>query len=146
MEYAKYYNATNIAKEMFKNKELNDYTEENLKGVFVCNDSNDFWICRLLEGYNDEYEKVDGLWLIERNKINKFDLLSYIEEKENKNFCVSNKRELHEVLSKLNVKHIIKTVIKMDDNECLMNWDNKECLSYEECIEVLEDGNEILKI
>ena len=69
MEFAKYYNVSDIVDTMMEKKEIDCYPtgEDKYKGVYVCEDSNDFWISRILKGYNEEYEKDDDMYLVERN-------------------------------------------------------------------------------
>ena len=54
MEFAKYYNASNLVEEMQKAEEIDCYPTDNDKfeGVYVCMDTNDFWISRINKGYN----------------------------------------------------------------------------------------------
>lgn len=54
MEFAKYYNASHLVEEMQKAKEIDCYPTDNDKfeGVYVCMDTNDFWISRINKGYN----------------------------------------------------------------------------------------------
>ena len=65
MEFAKYYNASDIVDNMMEKKEIDCYPtgEDKFLGVYVCEDSNDFWISRILKGYNEEYERDDNMYL-----------------------------------------------------------------------------------
>ncbi len=58
MEFAKYYNVSNLVEEMQKLEEIDCYPTDNGKfeGVYICMDTNDFWISRINKGYNEEYE------------------------------------------------------------------------------------------
>ena len=85
MEFAKYYNVSDIVDNMMEKKEIDSYPtgEDKFLGVYVCEDSNDFWISRILKGYNEEYERDDNMYLVERNKID--NCMNYME----RNFQIS---------------------------------------------------------
>lgn len=82
MEFAKYYDVSNIVEDMMNKKEVDCYPtgEDKYKGVYVCEDSNDFWISRILKGYNEEYEKDDDMYLVERNKIDIYEVMYKLHE------------------------------------------------------------------
>ena len=82
MEFAKYYNVSNLVEEMQKAEEIDCYPTDNDKfeGVYVCMDTNDFWISRINKGYNEEYEREDGKYLVERNKISIYDVMDKLHE------------------------------------------------------------------
>ncbi len=107
LEFAKYYDITTFAK-AHNGLNYNDYEK-----IFVCVDVNDYWIARIMKDINDEYEREEGKFLIERQNIAK-------EKKDG----IHSARQLKKVL----------------DEDDLSNWDNYECDSIEECIEVLDGG------
>lgn len=39
--------------------------------AFICQDVNDYWLVRILKGYNEDYEKDEDSSLMERDKIAK---------------------------------------------------------------------------
>ena len=82
MEFAKYYNVSDIVDNMMEKKEIDCYPtgEDKFLGVYVCEDSNDFWISRILKGYNEEYERDDNMYLVERNKIDIYDVMDKLHE------------------------------------------------------------------
>lgn len=93
--------------------------------VWVCRDTHDYWIAKVHENLNDEYESEEGTWLIERNKID------------------------HEHIGS-NSPTDLSRAIKLDlDDGC--NWDNFQCDSYVNVIDVLsqsfgvvlEDGSKL---
>ena len=49
MEFAKYYDVSHIIDDMVKKEEVDCYPtcEDRFKGVYVCMDTNDFWISRI---------------------------------------------------------------------------------------------------
>ncbi|MEO2601102.1 hypothetical protein [Clostridium butyricum] len=56
MEFAKYYNASKVVEDLLKdNKIMDDWS--SFKGVYVYSDTNDFWVYRITEGYNEDYEQ-----------------------------------------------------------------------------------------
>lgn len=65
-EFAKYTEITDLA---FK---LNpDYQTSGYIRIFICPDVNDYHLVRVLKGFNEEYEKDENSFLLERNKIEK---------------------------------------------------------------------------
>jgi hypothetical protein len=62
LEFGKYVEVTIKAKSLFPIDYI-DYEK-----IFICKDFKNNCIARILKGYNSEYEKVNGKWLIEINK------------------------------------------------------------------------------
>ena len=148
MEFAKYYNGTKVLAQLLKESKLFSYQEGYCKGVYVCSDTHDMWICRILEGYNNEYEKEEGKWLVERNKIDKYELIDFINEEElaEEKWKVNNRNDLHYILSNISAENLIRYIILFDDNQGLENWDNLQCDSLEECIKVIDNGYGIIEL
>lgn len=48
-----------------------DYEKNGYVRFFICPDVWDFWYCRILKGFNSEYEKDPNCFLLEREKIDK---------------------------------------------------------------------------
>lgn len=70
MEFAKYYNVSNLVEDMQKAEEVDGYPtgDDKFEGVYVCMDTNDFWISRINKGYNEEYEREDEKYLVDATK------------------------------------------------------------------------------
>ena len=134
MEFAKYYDVSKIVDEMQEKEEINCYPigDNKFKGVYVCMDTNDFWISRILKGYNEEYEQDENLYLVERNKFSIYDVMYKLYEQFDKKYPTFKENELsymrknkvHNYLKKFDTKDIIKTVIILDDEDGLSNWDH----------------------
>lgn len=156
MDFAKYYNVSNLIEDMQKAEEIDCYPSDNDKfeGVYVCMDTNDFWICRINKGYNEEYDREDGKYLVERNKISIYDVMGKLCElyskklpdfKENDlQFEIKNK--CHNYLKRFKTKDICKAVILLDNYDGLSNWDCCEADSLEEAIEIIDGGYGILPL
>ena len=82
MEFAKYYNVSNLVEEMQKAEEIDCYPTDNDKFecVYVCMDTNDFWISRINKNLNENYDREDGKYLVERNKISIYDIMDKLYE------------------------------------------------------------------
>ena len=52
-----------------KNHDLGMYVD--CKAVFIAPDTNDYHILRVIEGYGDDYEQVEGSFILEVQKIGK---------------------------------------------------------------------------
>lgn len=148
MEFAKYYNVTDKMRKMCEKEDTKLYSyksSEDIKGVFICLDTNDFWVCRILKGYNKEYDLEDGKWLVERNKIDQFDIIDAIEEDKNEDYGVCSKMARHTFIDCFDVDSLIEYILKYDDEEGLGNWDIYECDSYDEAVEVIDGGYGIIE-
>lgn len=156
MEFAKYYNVSNIVEKMQKTGEIDCYPtgDDKFEGVYVCMDTNDFWISRINKGYNEEYEREEGKYLVERNKICIYDVMDKLHEWYEKKLPEFNEKDLgyeqknkvHDYLKKFKSKDICRAVIFLDDYDGLSNWDNYEVNSLEEAIDAIDGGYGILPL
>lgn len=155
MEFAKYYDASDIVDIMIKNEEIDCYPigEEKFEGVYVCMDTHDFWISRISKGYNEKYKKDEGKYLVERNKISIYDVMDKLHElfkKKLHEFKASDiqfeqKNKVHQYLKSFSTLNIIRAVILLDDYDGLSNWDCCEVNSLEEAIYIIDGGYGILR-
>ena len=65
-EFAKYTEATELAFKVNPEYQSNGYER-----VFLCCDTKVFWIARILKGYGEDYEAVEGSYIVEREKVDK---------------------------------------------------------------------------
>lgn len=108
-EFAKYTEITHLYK-----KYCDSFREgDGYIRFFICLDVYDFWIIRVLEDCNEDYEYEKGTYLLERNNIPK--------ERKQQDLSLSKTIEL----------------IKQDD---FSNWDIKEYSDLNELIEDIDDG------
>lgn len=149
MKYAKYYNVSSFVDKMLQNGEVT-YPTDNDKylGIYICMDTNDFWISRILKGYDEEYEKNPDKYLVERNKFSNEDVVEKICEVFSRNFPTITEKDnsytmrikLHRFLDRCTTKQICRAVILLDDYDGLSNWDCCEADSLEECIDIIDGG------
>ena len=155
MEFAKYYEISRIVDDMMEKNEVDCYPtgDNKFEGVYVCMDTNDFWISRINKGYNEEYEREEGKYLVERNKISIYDVMDKLHEQYEKTLPTFRENDLdfqmknkaHSYIGKFKTKDVIKAVIILDDEDGLSNWDCCEADSLEEAVEVIDGGYGILK-
>ena len=155
MEFAKYYDVSDIVDAMIEKEEIDGYPigNEKFSGIYVCMDTNDFWISRINKGYNEEYERDDDKFLVERNKISIYDVMDKLHEIHGKKLPEFNEKEMqyeqknkvHMFIGRFNVMEIIKAVIILDDEDGLSNWDCCEADSLEEAIQIVDGGYGILR-
>ena len=155
MEFAKYYDVSKIVDDMQTKEEIDAYPtgEDKFRGIYVCMDTNDFWISRILKGYNEEYEQDEDMYLVERNKFSIYDVMDKLHDQFRKRLPEFKENELsyvqknkaHDYFRKFKTKDIIKVVIILDDEDGLSNWDCCEAESLEEAIKVIDGGYGILK-
>lgn len=149
MKYAKYYNVLSFVEKMTENGEVTyPAGDDKYIGIYICMDTNDFWISRILKGYNEEYEEDPGKYLVERNKFSNEDVVEKICEEFNRSFPTITKKDnsytirikLHRFLDRCTTKQICKAVVLLDDYDGLSNWDCCEANSLEECIDIIDGG------
>lgn len=155
MEFAKYYNVSDIVDTMMEKKEIDCYPtgEDKFLGVYVCEDSNDFWVSRILKRYNEKHERDDNMYLVERNKIDIYDVMDKLHELHGKklpdfNECIvqmQNRNAVKRYITSHGTLNIIKAVIILDDEDGLSNWDSCEADSLEEAVEIIDGGYGILR-
>jgi len=116
MKFAKYYEITELAKEVNPDM-FNEYEK-----IFICSDTNTFWLAKILADYNEDYEPSIGTYMLERNNIEK----SFKGEQ----------------LSLIDLNNLLIE----DDGS---NWDNLQCDSLEDALDNLDSGyglGEIIKV
>lgn len=113
-EFAKYTEVTDFAHEVNP-----EYKTGNYSRIFICPDVLDYWLVRVLEGYNEEYEKEEGCFVLEREKIGK--------SSRSENLTI---RKLREIL----------------ENDTFESWDIQEYHNIDELIEDIDGGFGILNL
>ena len=146
MKFAKYYHVTGLLNKMIDEDVLKQYQKDYAQELYICMDTHDFWICRILKDINEEAESQEGTWLIERNKINQYEFLGFIEKKYNRDYKIENRQDRDNTLNKMSSSFVIKNLILLDDYNGLENWDNEEFDSLNKCIEVLDAGFGIIEL
>ena len=112
-EFAKFTEITDFAFEVNP-----DYRNENYIRFFICPDVHTFWFVRILKGYNKDYEKEEGCFLLERNNVEK------------------NSKTENLTIGK------VRKIIEEDDGS---NWDVYQGMDVEELInDYLDEGFGIL--
>lgn len=111
LEFGKYTDITNFAKKV--NPEMfNTYQK-----VYICPDTNNWWVARIQEGYDEDYEECPGMYLIERNNPD------YPDCGKCNNIFLN--------------PTVVKEVLEEYDGS---TWDITECDSLEEAIEMVDGG------
>ncbi len=113
-EFAKYTEITDYALKHNPEYEKNGYIR-----FFICPDVNDFWLVRIMKDTNEQYEREEGCFLMERDKI--------------------QKDEKGQNLSLRKLKQII-------ENDEMENWDVKESFDLQDLIKDIDDGFGILNL
>lgn len=150
MRFAKYYNVTKLVDEMIEKNEVDTYpTKEDDKfvGVYVCMDTNDFWISRISKDVNEDYNYEEGTYLVERNKFDIYTVADKLFELYDKRLPTTlNKNIYHDYFDQFKAKDICRAVIMLDDWDGLSNWDNCEAESLEDAIDIINGGFGILPL
>lgn len=157
MEFAKYYNVTKLVDDMQKKEEIDTYPTEakdKFVGVYVCMDTNDFWISRISKDVNENYNHEEGIYLVERNKISVYDIMDKLHEMfkrplpefSGKELSYQMKNKCHDYFKRFKTKDICRAVIMLDDWDGLSNWDNCEAESLEDAIDIIDGGFGILPL
>lgn len=155
MEFAKYYDVSDIVEAMMDKEEIDCYPTgaDKFCGVYICMNTNDFWISRINKGYNEEYEKDENKYLVERNRISIYDVMDKLHDIHGKRLPEFTGKEMqyelknktHKFIDRFNDNDIIKTVIILDDEDGLSNWDCEGADSLEEAIEIIDGGYGIIR-
>jgi len=122
LEFAKYTEVTTRA------REIDEVVYKQYEKVFVCPDVHNFWIIKILIGYNEEYIEDDDKVLIERNKINE---VSAKHLDNSSDLALSN-------------DELIDFVLKTDAEDG-SNWDVLECDSIDDAISHIDGGYGLVK-
>ena len=110
LEFGKYTDVTNLAKEVNP-----DYLGDYYK-VYICPDTENWWLACVQKDINDDYEREVGTYLIER------DLIEY-----------DTPKLRNEFLSKENVVNVLK-------NRNGDFWDATEFSSFEDVVDSVDGG------
>lgn len=149
MKFAKYYNVSSLVNKMASNGEVDYFTGgDKYCEIYICMDTNVFWICRILKGYNEEYERDINKYLVERNRFDDWIVANKICDVFNKRIPVMTeidndytmKIKLNRFFDRCPTQLICKAVILLDDEDGLSNWDCCEANSLEECINIIDGG------
>ena len=142
IKFAKYYDVTKLAENMLKDKKLNCYSDimKELAGIYICSDINDFWICRIQKNLNEEYEYEEGTFLIERNKIDNWDVIDKVcELRGRKTYVKCDKVTMNNFIDTESEIKLFEAVLTIDDERGFENWDCSQHDSLEECLVILAD-------
>lgn len=139
LEFAKAYNVTNLVEQ--EKQKLLSYQDAGYVAIYIALDVHDMQVYRILEDYNEEYEKESGTYLVEREKISKYDVVDKLLEINNRSEDYVASRELRDImLDSFSEKDILICTLLIDDNNGLENWDNIECDSLEEAKNIIDGG------
>lgn len=148
MEFAKYYDCGEVFKKLLEEKKLECYEgNHGYVGHYVCSDTHDFWVCRILKGYDYAYNISEDSFLVERNKIDKYEFVDFYCEKYGYGDNEGMNRNYRDMfIDCLDVRDIVSHVLIIDDESGLEGWDAHECSSLEECVKVIDGGFGILTL
>jgi len=110
-EFGKYTEVTKLAHSINP-----EYTNNNYSRIFICWDTNVFWLARILPGVNMEYENDSHSFLLERERIDK---------------------DRTDNLGYKSVKNILQ-------NDSFENWDCVDATSESELIDIIDGGYGII--
>lgn len=113
-EFGKYTEITDLA---FKVNP--QYKNEGFVRFFICPDVWDTWFVRILEGYNEDYEREEGSYILERNNVP--------NDTKGQKLTISR----------------VRKIIEEDSGE---NWDYEQNCDVNELIDMLDDGFGILNL
>lgn len=113
LEFGKYTDITNFAKKV--NPSMYDIYEK----VYICPDTNNWWVSCIQEGVDEDYEECPGMYLVERNNPD------YPKGEKLPNMVLTSP------------ERFVKQVLEDWDGSC---WDNYEAGSLEEAIDVVDGG------
>lgn len=113
-EFGKYTEVTELAM-----KVNSQYNTDGYIRLFMCADVWDFWLCRVMENCNENYEREEGCYLLERNKI---------------------------AMDRKGQPLTIKKATEILENDDFENWDIKSSYDLDYIIEMIDGGWGILNL
>lgn len=113
-EFAKYTEITDFAFRIMPELKENGYIR-----MFICPDSNNYWLQRILKGFDEEYEKDDDSYILERQML-----------------PMDRKGE------RLSINKLKKLLLEDDGG----NYDYKQSYEIEELIKMVDGGFGILNL
>lgn len=145
LQFAKSHRITNL-KEMTKELDLTSY--EGYKDIYVWIDIDTIHISRVLEGYNDEYDREDGKIILEQKDIFFFDLINFLnEEKEMKIKDEYKEKGLfHDFIEQFDKREVAKWIIDYDDFTGLESDDYKCFDNIKDVLDIIDGGFGILEV
>lgn len=142
LEFAKYYDCTELKNKMIEEGKICD---RHFK-YYICNDTHEFKIARVYENTNDEYETVEGIYLVEEESIDKEEFLNELyDETEHYNRVIRDTM-IDSLVKENGVQYLLEKIIIQDEENGYTNWDNSEWTDLEEIIERVDNGFGIVTI
>ena len=111
LEFGKYTKCTKLA------NKIDEEFFKQYEAVLICPDVQNFWVAKILVGWNEDYEQEEGAVLIERNNIDDYSARH---------------------LKPYDHDAIAKKVLKLDSEDG-SNWDMLACESVKDAYEQLAD-------
>ena len=115
--FGMYTEVTDLMFEMYPSLKNDGYER-----FFICPHTNDYWVCRILKGFDKEYGGDEDSYLLERNKIERW-------HEKNVDYTLSR----------------IKKALTMDFEDG-GNWDFEQSYNVDELIEMIDGGYGILNL
>ncbi|XZH78569.1 hypothetical protein ACSW8S_17030 (plasmid) [Clostridium perfringens] len=121
-----------------------DYKNNNYKEVYITNDVNDIWVYRVLEDTNSDYEYEEGTYLIERECIDKNELVEFMKKNiDGNDNVVLSKEDICSYLKNASTGDIVDSILIIDSENCFENWDSTQCGSYSKVKEVILESYDL---
>lgn len=140
MKPEEYYDVTSLVEREMKKGKISGYS--CYIGVYVYEEGLSFWVVRIQEDINGDYKREEGKFLLERNEIDKDDVVDYILKKQGTNSETEGINDIYETdefLESLPLEELMVSILEVDhDEKGLENWDYEEYDSLVECLETID--------
>ena len=140
MKPEEYYDVTSLVEREMKKGKISGYS--CYIGVYVYEEGLSFWVVRIQEDINGDYKREEGKFLLERNEIDKDDVVDYILKKRGTNSETEGINDIYktdEFLESLPLEELMVSILEVDhDEKGLENWDYEEYDSLVECLETID--------
>lgn len=140
MKPEEYYDVTSLVEREMKKGKISGYS--CYIGVYVYEEGLSFWVVRIQEDINGNYKREEGKFLLERNEIDKDDVVDYILKKRGTNSETEGINDIYETdefLESLPLEELMVSILEVDhDEKGLENWDYEEYDSLVECLETID--------
>lgn len=145
MEFAKYYHVTKTMNKMINDDLLYSHKGSRIKEIYICRDTNDMWVARIYENLNSDFDYEEGCYLLEREKIDLYELIDFIGEIEDTYYIITSKYLGNSFIDDMDDKKMIRYVLQYCDENGLEGWDNREYSSMEDIVGDIDGGYGIIE-
>lgn len=135
MELLKVYNVDDMINH---DLDLSEYKSQSYQSVYLVMTNDYVKVYRVLKGYDKDYMEVDGIYLVEKERIPKEDVAMIIKKGRSRTY--SRGRYVEHIIKNATTWELLKAALLVDSILGFGNWKTEE---YNTLEEALEDINKV---